>query len=500
MKRILPGIFLLLITQALFAHGLPPRHLSDTTKPTLMALLTNLKSIVAVATGDGPVKEGVDREKALREGLFRSALSSKQLLDKELPKPASEEETILYELAQACTYGLFSICYEKNYIPDDNPFNYGRDVAIYKPLTEHALAYWSYNPGKLRNAYNQGSLTGNANQLESFAQVMNKMLHREMMNAWEHSAGLGDMGRELKQNIWKYYRIYFPLFKAQDYVMNKGPLTDFFGGPSWDMEEFNSMPRWITLLGEQAGEEEIQLLSDSYFHKITMHYKWNNYYYGPAMADKEFGKQQEYLTGLYKTWVPVREPETDRWLKKKLKKNEYQPLAVIPPIVLDNYRENVPLLDATGFKNEVTRLTRKYLPGFTGQAFSALKVQEDPNYSLEFFCKYSLRQVDFIFNKLKINEPELENGFVAGLLDYMRTRAEIGLFATTKEYAGKLNELTGYFNRLLNYLKTYASKTNNSSLKDKLDEISAAMEKDPYTAAPPHFFQDAEVLNLVKKL
>lgn len=500
MKRILLGIGSLLITHFGTAAGRPQHPSSDTSKPTLMNLLTNLKTITAVATGDGQVKEGVDREKALREGLYRVALSSKQLLDKDLPKPASETETILYELAQACTYGLFSICYEKNYIPDDNPFNYGRDVAIYKPLTEHALAYWSYKPDKLKNAYYQGNLTSNANQLESFAQVMNKMLHREMMNAWEHSKGLGDLGRELKQNIWKYYRIYFPLFKSQDYVMNKGPLTDLFGGQIWDMEEFYSMPRWISLLGDQAGEEEIQLLSDNYFHKITMHYKWNSYSYGPASADKDFGKQQEYLTGLYKTWVPVREPETDQWLKKKLKKNQYQPLSVIPPIVLDNYRENVPLLDATGFKNEITRLTRKYLPGFTEQAFSALKVQEDPNYSLEFFCKQSLRQIDFIFNKLKINEPELESSFVAGLLDYMRTRAETGLFATTKEYAGKLDELTGYFNKLLSYLKTYATRVNNSNLKDKLDEISAAMEKDPYTAAPPHFFQDPEVLSLVKKL
>lgn len=500
MKKMLPVIFLLIITQGLFANDLLPRNLSDTAKPTLMALLTNLKSIVAVATGDGSVKEGVDREKALRDRLYRSALSSKQLLDKDIPKPANESETILYELAQACTYGLFSICYEKNYIPSDNPFNYGRDVAIYKPLTEHALAYWSYKPDKLKNAYSQGNLTSNANQLESFAQVMNKMLHREMMNAWERSGGLGDLGLELKQNIWKYYRIYFPLFKAQDYVMNKGPLTDFFGGYSWDTEEFNSMPRWITLLGEQAGVEEIQLLSDTYFHKLDMHYKWNSYYYGPARADKEFGKQQEYLTGLYKTWVKVKEPETDQWLKKKQKKYQYQPLSVIPPIVLDNYRQNAPLLDETGFKNEIVRLSKKYLPGFIDQAFNALKIQDEPNYSLEFFCKQSLRQVDFIFNKLKINEPELEGRFVTGLLDYMRTRAEIGLFATTKEYTGRLDELTGYFNRLLSYLKTYASKTNNISLKDKLDEISAAMEKDPYTAAPPHFFQDAVVLDLVKKL
>lgn len=473
----------------------------DTARITLTELINNITTFVSIATGDAELKPGVDREKIMREVLFD--ITRTRLYDKhnKLAPPANENEKILHEMLEASLYGLLSICFEKGFIPDGNVFNYARDAAIYKPLAEHTLAYFSYGKEKLEKAYALGDLNSGVNSILTKAQNINQMLHRELMHAWYRCADFADLGKQVKENIWSYYRIYLSMFRKQDYVMNKGPLSDLFGQYSWDSEEFNNIPKWITLLCEDVKPDDRQLLWDTYFHKIRSHYKWNSYYYGPAQRETCFGEFQEYLTGFYKNWNLMSEPETDPYFKKKTRGREYHYLYILPDIVMDNYRDTVTILEETAFKSEILRMVQKRLPDFTAIAFSALKKEGGTNSDLYFLWNYNLRQVDFIFNRLNVNAPELEKQFVEGLLDYMRTRASMGNFdVPNNSYGSTKDALTGYFRNIIGYLKGYAGRNEKHELIEKLDAILAAMEKDPYTAAPPHFFQDPEVLDLVKKL
>lgn len=469
---------------------------ADTAKPTLIELLNNLKAIVALATGEASVKDGVDREKVMREGLFRSALSSKQLLDSKLPKPANETETILFEMAQACTYGLLGICYQKNYIPEGNPYNYARDAAIYQPLAEHALAYWSYKPEKLKSAYNQGSLNASATGWgESFAQVMNKMLHRQMMDAYSHSGSLSGM-EDIRQNIWNYLHIYFKMFKEQKVMENTGPLTDLFGGKPWWEEEYYKIPKWSVWLSESANADDKQLLWDTYMSSLDYYYNARK---GGFNRTEHFGKDGLYLGSYYVQRVPMAEKYQDAIWKEKYGKNYHHGLNIVPKLLTDFFDPG--WTPAPGMQDEIKRLTQKYLVRFTDEAF-AVRMRKKDYHSLYHIAESDIKEANFIFNVMKINLPEEEKNYCDHLVELLRHRAGENILGDdlSKADDNKRNEEAGYFKSIIEFLKKYAARYNISTLSQKLDEISAAMEKDPYTAAPPRFFQDEAVLNLVKNL
>jgi len=470
---------------------------ADTTKPTLLWLVNNLKGAVAVATGKASVTNGTDRGKLLRENLFSIAKSALHLLEKDIPKPTDEPERILYEMCEACAYGLLSFCYESNYIPKDDIYNYGRAIAIYKPLTEHTVAYWSHEQWKLKAAYNIGDLNSMGNSTESYAQIMNQMLHREMMNA-NYREGFLLGNDSIRQNVWNYMRIYLKLDKLQNAFENRGAHADFFGGKIWNIEEYYYIPEWSVWLCQKATAEDKQLLWETYMSVFDdLYYSRKNGF--NLTRESHFGKGGFYLTEYYLQRVPMAEKKQDASWKEKYDKKSHHGLNIIPELLSDYFDPGWP--PDPLLQNEVKRLTQKYLVQYTDEAF-AVRMRRKDHQSLYHIVMFDLREVNFIFNVLKINLPDEEKYYCDHLIELLRHRAGENILGEDLRSAAekKRNEEAAYFTSIIAFLKKYATRYNNSSLLQKLDSITAAMEKDPYTAGPALFFQDEPILNLVKNL
>lgn len=470
---------------------------ADTTKPTLLWMVNNLKGTVAVATGKASVTNGTDRAKLVRENLFTIAKSSLRLLEKDIPKPTDEPGLILYEMSEACAYGLLSICYRYDYIPKDDIYNYGRATAIYKPLTEHTLAYWSHEQWKLKAAYNIGNLNSKGNSTESFAQIINQMLHREMMNT-NYREGFLLGNDSIRQNVWKYMRIYLKLDKLQNAFENIGAHADFFGGAIWNNEEYYYIPEWSVWLCQKATAEDKQLLWETYMSVFDdLYYSRKDGF--RTSGEGHFGKEGYYLTEYYLQRVPMAEKKQDALWKEKYDKKSHHGLNIIPNLLSDYFDPD--WAPDSLLQNEVKRLTQKYLVPYTDEAF-AVRMRRKDHQSLYHIVMFDLREVNFLFNVLKIHLPDEEKYYCDHLIELLRHRAGENILGEDVSSAAekKRNEEAAYFASIIEFLKKYANRYNNSSLLQKLDAISTAMQKDPYTAGPALYFQDQAIVNLIKKL